>query len=297
MVFESTTYYKIIHSMNLRLAIQKKGRLSEDSLQLLKKAGIAISNRNKLTATASNFPLEVLYLRDDDIPQCVAEGVADIGIIGENVLLEKNVIAHNIKSLGFGKCRLSLATRREDDYTGIEWFQGKKIATSYPNILQKHLLQKGIKADIELVSGSVEIAPSIGLADGVFDIVSTGSTLIMNGLKEVEILTKSEAVLIANPKLKDEKQAILDQLLFRIDAVKNAEDYRYILLNAPNDKIAEITKVLPGIKSPTVLPLATNNWSSLHSVVKKDDFWEITDRLRAAGAQGILVIPIESMVF
>lgn len=280
----------------LKLAIQKGGRLSEKSLDLLQRCGIKVSNGGKLRAEAANFPLEVLYLRDDDIPQYVAEGVADIGIAGENVVLEKGFDLPIAEKLGFAKCRLSLAVRREESYTDLRWFNGKKIATSYPVVLQTFLSEKGIDAEIEQISGSVEIAPSIGLAEAVCDIVSTGSTLLANGLKEVETILRSEAVLIADPNLPEGKQALLDKLLFRMRAVENAGRNKYILLNAPNDAIGKITAILPGMKSPTVLPLATEGWSSLHSVVSEDDFWEVIDRLKAAGAEGILVCPIEKMV-
>lgn len=281
----------------LRIAIQKSGRLSEKSQALLKECGISIGNgTNKLKDLAANFPLEVLYLRDDDIPQYVADKVADVGILGENVVVETNKNVKVVEPLGFGKCRLSLAVKREENYSGVEFFQGKKLATSYPVILKSYLDKKGIHAEIEEISGSVEIAPGIGLADGVCDIVSTGSTLLMNGLKEVETVMKSQAVMITNPELEETKQAILEKLLFRIRAVRNAQKNKYILLNAPNTSIPEIVKMLPGMKSPTILPLAEEGWSSLHSVVKEDEFWEVIDKLRDLGAQGILVVPIEKMI-
>ncbi|MAX80495.1 MAG: ATP phosphoribosyltransferase [Crocinitomicaceae bacterium] len=280
----------------LRIAIQKSGRLSADSLNVLSECGIRVKNGGKLKAEAANFPLEALFLRDDDIPQYVADNVADIGILGQNVVIEKakNVVVQ--KTLGFSKCRLSLAVKREDEYTNTSWFEGKKIATSYPVILSKYLQEKGVNASIEEISGSVEIAPGIGLADGVCDIVSTGSTLLTNGLKEVETVMKSEAVLVSSPNLSTEKQALLDQLLFRLEAVQNAQQNKYILLNAPNAKLNEISALLPGMKSPTILPLAQEGWSSLHSVVKEDEFWEVIDQLKGLGAQGILVCPIEKMI-
>lgn len=247
-------------------------------------------------STASNFPLEVFYLRDDDIPQYVAEGVADIGIVGENEYLEKREKVEVINRPGFSRCRLSLAIRREEEYPGLAWFNGKKIATSYPVILSNFLKEKGVDATIEEISGSVEIAPSIGLAEGIFDIVSTGSTLLANGLKEVEVVLRSEAVLIANPSLSQEKRNLLDQILFRIKAANAARQHKYILLNAPNDKLDEIIQLLPGMRSPTVLPLANAGWSSVHSVIKEDDFWEVIDQLKEIGAEGILVCPIEKMI-
>lgn len=282
--------------MKLKIAVQKGGRLSEKSVELLKNCGIKVSNGGKLRSEATNFPLEVLYLRDDDIPQYVADGVADLGIVGENVVKEKKKAVEIAEALGFAKCRLSMAVQREIDYPGLDWFNGKKIATSYPNIVQKFLDEKGLTAEIEEISGSVEIAPSIGLADSVCDIVSTGSTLLANGLKEVETVDRSEAVLIQNMNLSAEKAELVEKLLFRIRAVNKADKFKYILLNAPNDSLDEITSLLPGMKSPTVLPLAKEGWSSLHSVVKEDEFWEVIDKLRSAGAEGILVCPIEKMV-
>jgi ATP phosphoribosyltransferase len=281
----------------LKIAIQKSGRLSEKSLQLLEECGIKIANGDrKLKATAQNFPIEILFLRDDDIPQYVEQGVADIGIIGENEVWEKNKKVKIIKQLGFAGCRMSLAIPKDETYTNLNFFEGKRIATSYPNILTNFFKKNDITVLIEEISGSVEIATSIGLADAIFDIVSTGSTLLMNGLKEVTTVTKSEAVLIANPNLSSENQEILDKLLFRINAVKEASKNKYILLNAPNVKINEICNVLPGIKSPTILPLLESNWSSLHSVINEDDYWDIIEKLKALGAEGILIIPIEKMI-
>lgn len=281
----------------LKIAIQKSGRLSEKSLKLLEECGIKISNGDrKLKAEAKNFPVEILFLRDDDIPQYVEQGVADIGILGENEVWEKNRNVLAIEKLGFAGCKLSLAIPKDENYTGTNYFQNKKIATSYPKILQKFFNDKGIKVSIEEIGGSVEIATGIGLADAIFDIVSTGSTLLMNGLKEVEVVTKSEAVLISNASLSEEKQEILDRLLFRIKAVKSAAENKYILLNAPNSALENICKALPGMKSPTILPLAEEGWSSLHSVVKEDEFWDVIDKLKAFGAEGILVVPIEKMV-
>jgi ATP phosphoribosyltransferase len=280
----------------LRIALQRSGRLSEQSTHLLHECGIHVSNGGKLRAEATNFPLEVLYLRDDDIPQYVADQVADIGILGENVVAEKGKNVKEIEQLGFGKCRLSLAVRREEEYTGTHWFNNKKIATSYPNILGTYLDRYGVRASIETLSGSVEIAPGIGLADGICDLVSTGSTLLTNGLKEVEVVMHSQAILVANTQLDPPKQAVLDKLLFRLRAVHTAKQNKYILLNAPNTTLDEICNLLPGMKSPTILPLALEGWSSLHSVVREDEFWEVIGRLKEAGAQGILVCPIEKMV-
>lgn len=281
----------------LRIAIQKSGRLSEESLKLIKECGISFVNSSlKLKTESTNFPLEILYLRDDDIPGYVADGVADIGIVGENVLVEEGMQQLAVEQLGFSKCRLSLAVPKADDYSDISDLQGKNIATSYPNLLQAYLDERGVQAHIHTISGSVEIAPSIGLADAICDIVSSGSTLISNGLKEVERVFKSQAVLIANQNLSEEKCGILDKLLFRIHAVQRAQRAKYILLNAPNDKVETISRLLPGIKSPTILPLAEEGWSSLHSVVNEDDFWDIIEKLRDAGAEGILVVPIEKMI-
>ncbi len=281
----------------LKIAVQKKGRLNEKSVELLKNCGIKLSNgSNKLKATAKNFPIEVLFLRDDDISQYVEQGVADIGILGENEVWErdKNVVIK--EKLGFAYCKMSLAIPKEEKYTGLDWFKNKKIATSYPKILNNFFKEKGIPVDIEEIGGSVEIAPGIGLAKAIFDIVSTGSTLMMNGLKEVEVVVKSEAVLISSPKINEEKQKLLDKLLFRIKAIRNASENKYILLNAPNSAIDNICSVLPGMKSPTILPLAVEGWSSLHSVVKEDEFWEVIDKLKNLGAQGILVTSIEKMI-
>lgn len=281
----------------LRIAVQKKGRLSDQSITLLRNCGVRVFTGGALCAPASNFPLELLLLRDDDIPRYVSEGVADVGIVGENVLQESAAQSvRTIEKLGFGRCRLSLAVPRESTYTGLDWFEGKQIATSYPRILNSYLQQNGVSAQIDKLSGSVEIAPAIGLASGICDIVSTGSTLKANGLWEVEEVMRSEAVLIAGKQLEQSQEAILDQLLFRIQAVQRAATSKYILLNAPDDKLEEIASILPGIKSPTVLPLLREGWSSLHSVVKEDKFWEIIDELRAAGAEGILVSGIEKMI-
>ncbi|WMX12907.1 MULTISPECIES: ATP phosphoribosyltransferase [unclassified Aureispira] len=281
----------------LRIAIQKSGRLTEKSMQLLSDCGIQLQNgKRKLLSPATNFPLEIYYLRDDDIPQYVEDGVADIGILGENVLLEEQAKVDKILDLGFAQCRLSLAIPKNEVYTGLDYWQGKKIATTYSNILRQYLKEKHIEADIHSISGSVEIAPSIGLAEGICDLVSSGSTLLSNGLKEVEVILKSQAVLIANQNLSLGKQQILEQLLFRIRAKQAAAHNKYILLNAPNDRIEAICALLPGMKSPSILPLKDKNWSSLHSVVQEQAFWEVIDKLKAAGAEGILVIPIEKMI-
>jgi len=281
----------------LRIAVQAKGRLNEDTMLLLSESGIKLeSGKRLLLLPARNFPLEVLFLRDDDIPQSVADGVADIGIVGENEYAEKKKNVMLTKRLGFSKCRLSLAIPKEIDYTDISWFDGKVIATSYPEILSDFLKEKNVKAEIHVITGSVEIAPSIGLSDGIFDIVSSGSTLITNHLKEVEVLMKSEALLISNPKLTPEKQTILDELLFRFDAVKMAEDKKYVLMNVPTENIDKIIEVLPGIKSPTIMPLAKEGWNSLHAVIDEKRFWDIIGKLKALGAEGILVVPIEKMI-
>lgn len=283
--------------MILRIAIQKSGRLQEGSLALLKESGLSFSNgRDQLKAPARNFPAEVLFLRDDDIPQYVEDRVADIGIVGENVVAEKKKKIEVVKHLDFAKCRLSLAVPRSEEYTGLEWLNGKNIATSYPNIVQDFLAKNKIKAGIHEISGSVEIAPGIGLAEAICDLVSTGSTLLSNGLKEVQVIMQSEAVLISNAELSREKQAILDKLLFRIEAVKKAKNNKYILLNCPDESIEKITSIIPGMKSPTIMPLNRKGWSSLHSVVDENDFWEKIDQLRSLGAEGILVIPIEKMI-
>ncbi|GAA4069306.1 ATP phosphoribosyltransferase [Flavobacterium cheonanense] len=281
----------------LKIAVQKSGRLSEKSLQLLEECGIKISNgERKLKAVAQNFPVEILFLRDDDIPQYVEQGVADIGILGENEVWEKVKEVNIIQQLGFAGCRMSLAIPKDEVYTDLNYFQGKRIATSYPKILIDFFAKNNITVFIEEISGSVEIATSIGLADAVFDIVSTGSTLLMNGLKEVATVTKSEAVLISNPNLTPENQAILDKLLFRMQAVREGKQNKYILLNAPNSAIERICSLLPGMKSPTILPLVNKDWSSLHSVIKEDDYWEIIEQLKNLGAEGILIIPIEKMI-
>jgi ATP phosphoribosyltransferase len=281
----------------LKIAVQKSGRLSEKSIELLKNCGIKLQNGDrKLKTTAENFPIEILFLRDDDIPQYVEQGVADIGILGENEVWEKGKDVLEIQNLGFAGCKMSLAIPKDATYSGIEYFKNKKIATSYPKILKTYFDANNIAVEIEEIGGSVEIAPGIGLADGIFDIVSSGSTLLMNGLKEVEVVKKSSAVLIANKNLSGENTAILDKLLFRIKAVLASQENKYILLNAPNTAIDAITKMLPGVKSPTILPLAEEGWSSIHSVVKEDDFWTVIDNLKALGAEGILVIPIEKMI-
>lgn len=281
----------------LKIAIQKSGRLSEKSLELIAETGIDVTNgKRKLVATSPNFPIQLLYLRDDDIPQYVADGVADIGIVGENEVEEKAKNVELAERLGFAKCRISLAIPQDVPYDGVEYFNGKKIATSYPVILQKFLDKNNVNAEIHEISGSVEIAPGIGLADSIFDIVSSGSTLISNRLKEVEKVMFSEAVVIKTPGLSSEKEKILSDLLFRIQSVRRSRHNKYVLLNAPNDKLDEIIKILPGMKSPTVLPLAEKGWSSVHSVLQEDDFWEKIDQLKSLGAQGILVIPIEKMI-
>jgi len=282
----------------LRIAIQTKGRLNEESLLLLEETGIKlIDGKRRLISSAKNFPLEVLYLRDDDIPQCVADGVADVGIVGKNEMDEQKKLVEVIKYLGFSKCRLSLAIPKDLTYQGIQWFEGKKIATSYPSILRDYLNQNNIQSDIHFIAGSVEIAPGIGLADAIFDIVSSGSTLVSNRLKEVEVVMKSEAVMIADPALSREKQAILDELIFRIESVENGKGKKYILLNAPNEKMEQIIKVLPGMTSPTLMPLAKPGWSSLHSVITESEFWEVIGNLKRNGAEGILVLPIEKIIF
>lgn len=281
----------------LRIAVQSKGRLFDDTMNLLNEADIKISsNKRTLLVKSSNFPLEVLYLRDDDIPQSVATGIADIGIVGENEFLERNENADIVYRLGFSKCRLSLAIPKAADYNGIEWFNGKKIATSYPVILKKFLDELNINAEIHVITGSVEISPGIGLADGIFDIVSSGSTLVSNNLQEVEVVMKSEAVLIANKNLDKDKQELLDQMMFRFKAVRNAEDKKYVRMNVPKTHLKEIIDVLPGLKSPTVIPLADDEWCSVHTVLDEKRFWEIIGRLKEMGAQGILVTPIEKMI-
>ncbi|HOW09214.1 MAG TPA: ATP phosphoribosyltransferase [Bacteroidales bacterium] len=282
---------------NLKIAIQKKGRLSETSHKLLEECGIKFSNgADVLKTNAVNFPVEILFLRDDDIPQYVEQQVADIGILGENIVFEKNKDVDILEKLGFAQCRLSLAIPKEAVFTGMEFFSNRKIATSYPRLLTNYLNENNITAEIEEISGSVEIAPGIGLADAVCDIVSSGSTLMTNGLKEVVTIMKSQAVIISNRNLDEGRQKILDKLLFRVRAVKNARENKYILLNAPLEALPQICKILPGMKSPTILPLEEKGWCSIHSVVKEDEFWERIDQLKNAGAQGILVIPIEKMV-
>ena len=281
----------------LRIAVQAKGRLFEETMALLEESDIKLSSSKRtLLVQSTNFPVEVLFLRDDDIPQSVATGVADIGIVGENEYVEKEEDAVIIKRLGFSKCRLSLAIPKDIDYPGLQWFDNKKIATSYPVILKKHMQANGIKAEVHVITGSVEVAPGIGLADAIFDIVSSGSTLVSNRLKEVEVIMKSEALLIANKELSEEKKEVLNELLFRMDAVKTAEDKKYVLMNAPKEKLNEIIDVLPGMKSPTVMPLAQEGWCSVHTVLDEKRIWEIIGKLKALGAEGILVLPIEKMI-
>lgn len=281
----------------LRIAVQSKGRLFEETMTLLQEADIKISPKKRsLLEQASNFPIEVLFLRDDDIPQSVANGVADLGIVGENEYVERNEDAEIVRRLGFSKCRLSLAIPKDVEYPGLSWFEGRKVATSYPGILKNYMEKNGVKTDIHVITGSVEIAPGINLADAIFDIVSSGSTLVSNRLKEVEVVMKSEALLIGNKNLADEKKAILEELLFRIEAVKAAEDKKYVLMNAPTGKLKEIIEVLPGMKSPTIMPLAQEGWSSVHTVLDQKCFWEIIGKLKALGAEGILVLPIEKMI-
>lgn len=289
-------YVQKMKDQKIRIAVQKGGRLHDSSLELLRSCGIKVENfSNKLRTQANNFPLEVLFLRDDDIPSCVADGVADIGIVGENLLVETGSKVDTALRLGFGKCRLSIALPREKSYSELKDLEGLRIATSYTTILETFLKEKNIKADIHPISGSVEIAPSIGLADAIFDIVSTGSTLTMNGLKEVELVMRSEALLISNPNLSPEAAELLRKIVFRIQAVQKAKANKYILLNAPNEKIDTICRILPGMNSPTIVPLAMEGWSSLHSVVNEDEFWEVIESLKANGAEGILVVPIEKM--
>ena len=290
------TRFKTIYDM-LRIAVQSKGRLYDETMELLQESGISLGvSKRTLLVQAGNFPVEVLFLRDDDIPQSVAGGVADVGIVGENEFVERAEKADVIKRLGFSRCRLSLAIPKAVDYPGVEWFNGKKIATSYPGILKSFLKEKGIKAETHVITGSVEIAPGIGLADAIFDIVSSGSTLVSNNLREVEVVMQSEALLIGNSKMDAEKKAILEELLFRFDAVKAAQGKKYIMMNVPDDRMSEVLAELPGIKSPTVMPLATKGWSSVHTVLDEKRFWEIIGKLKAAGAEGILVLPIEKMI-
>jgi ATP phosphoribosyltransferase len=281
----------------LRIAVQKSGRLYEDSVQLLKECGIDLRNvKDRLRTVSENFPLEVFFLRDDDIPEYVEDGVADIGIVGQNVLLEKGRKVNTVESLGFGKCRLSIAVPKAFDYGGVKDLEGKRIATSYPSLVKSYLSDNHVNASIHEISGSVEIAPGIGLSDAVADLVSSGGTLFMNGLKEVDIILESQAVMIAKSNLTPAQQSILDKLLFRIRAVKKAKKTKYILLNAPNDQLEKIIAILPGMRSPTVLPLAQSGWSSVHSVLSEDEFWDRIEKLKDAGAEGILVVPIEKMI-
>ncbi|MDB4293199.1 ATP phosphoribosyltransferase [Maribacter sp.] len=283
--------------MKIRIAIQKSGRLNQDSLQILKDCGISIDNgKDQLKASSRNFPMEVFYLRNGDIPQYLRDGVVDIAIIGENVLIEKGEDIAVAEKLGFSKCKVSLAIPKSIQYDSIKDFEGKRIATSYPNTVKNYLKEKGVNADLHIISGSVEIAPNIGLADAICDIVSSGSTLFKNNLKEVEVMLKSEAVLAVSPQISEERKQLLQQLQFRIQAVLRARQSKYVLLNAPNEKLTDIIALLPGMRSPTVLPLAEEGWSSVHTVIKKDKFWEVIDELKQAGAEGILVCPIEKMV-
>ena len=281
----------------LRIAVQAKGRLYDETMSFLEESDIKLNpTKRTLLVQSTNFPLEVLFLRDDDIPQSVATGIADIGIVGENEYVEKGEEAEIVKRLGFSKCRLSLAIPKDADYSGVKWFDGKKIATSYPGILSAYLRKQQVKADIHVITGSVEVSPGIGLSDAIFDIVSSGSTLVSNSLKEVEVVMKSEALLIGNRNLSEEKREILKELLFRMDAVKTAEDKKYVLMNAPKEKLEQILAVLPGMKSPTVMPLAQEDWCSVHTVLDEKCFWEIIGKLKALGAEGILVLPIEKMI-
>lgn len=281
----------------LRIAIQKSGRLHDESLKILKDCGISINNgKDQLRVEAANFPLEIFYLRNGDIPQYLRDGIADLAIVGENLLYEKGDDLMIQRRLGFSKCKVSLAVPKHSDFKNVKGLEGKQIATSYPNTLQKYLDKHGVKANIHLITGSVEIAPNIGLADAICDIVSSGSTLFKNNLKEYDVILKSEAVLTSSPSLNEGKQNLLDKLLFRIDAVLKAENTKYVLLNAPNDKLEEIIKVLPGMRSPTVMPLAESNWSSVHTVIQQEKFWDIIDELKSAGAESILVSPIEKMI-
>ena len=281
----------------LRIAVQKKGRLLEESIDLLRECGIKIDNgRDQLKAPARNFPAEVLYLRNSDIPQYIQDGVADVGIIGENTLIEKEKEHEIVQPLGFSKCRLSLATPRGEPYGSVHELAGRRIATSYPNSLRAYLRKQGVAAEIHEISGSVEIAPSIGLADAVCDLVSSGSTLFKNGLEEQEVILRSQAVIAASPRIDADRRSILDRLVFRVKSVLTARNQKYLLMNVPNDRVATIAKMLPGMRSPTVLPLAQDGWSSVHTVISEDSFWEIIDQLRAAGAEGILIVPIAKMI-
>ncbi len=281
----------------LRIAVQSKGRLFDDTMNLLSEADIKVSaSKRTLLVQSSNFPLEVLYLRDDDIPQSVASGVADIGVVGENEFIERGEDAEIISRLGFSKCRLSLAIPKDIDYRGVNWFNGKKIATSYPNILRHYMQEQNVDCEIHVITGSVEISPGIGLADGIFDIVSSGSTLVSNNLREVEVVMQSEALLIGNKNMSAHKRSTLDEMLFRFKAVKDAEDKKYVRMNAPKARLQEIVSVLPGLKSPTIIPLADDEWCSVHTVLDQKRFWEIIGKLKEMGAQGILVTPIEKMI-
>ncbi|MBE6322883.1 MAG: ATP phosphoribosyltransferase [Paludibacteraceae bacterium] len=281
----------------LRIAVQAKGRLFEETMTMLSESSIKVEpSKRTLLVPAKNFPVEVLFLRDDDIPQVVASGIADVGVVGENEFVERKEHADIIKRLDFSKCRLSLAIPKAVDYQGLSWFNGKRIATSYPGILKDFLDKNNVKAEIYVITGSVEVSPAIGVADCIFDIVSSGSTLVSNNLKEVEVVMKSEALLIGHPGLSDDKKKILDELLFRFASYKNAEGNKYIIMNIPNDKIPEVCKLLPGMKSPTVTPLVEKGWSSLQSVIREDSFWDIISQLKALGAEGILVVPIEKMI-
>ena len=281
----------------LKIAVQKKGRLNDESIELLKKCGVKFNNgKDQLKVASHNFPAELLFLRNSDIPNYVKDGVADIAILGENTVIEKGQKLDIVERLGFSKCKLSLAVPKDTEYPGVQFFEGKKIATSYPVTLQQYLDKHNINAEIHMISGSVEIAPNIGLADGICDLVSSGSTLFKNGLKECEEIIQSEACLVATPGLSGEKKEILDKLMFRINAVHTAKRNKYVLLNAPNDKLDAIIKALPGMKSPTVLPLAKEGWSSVHSVINEGDFWNAIDNLKDNGAEGILIVPIEKMV-
>lgn len=283
--------------MKLRIAVQSKGRLNEDTMALLAEAGLKIStSKRTLLVSARNFPVEILFLRDDDIPQTVADGVADAGIVGLNELVEQGAQADIARHLGFGACRLSIAIPKDQEYVGVQWLSGRKIATSYPAILRRFLEEKGVQAEIHVITGSVEISTGIGLADAIFDIVSSGSTLVSNNLKEVERVLESDAVLITTPGLCEEKQSILQELLFRISSVMSAADKKYVLMNAPREAVDAIVGVLPGIKSPTIMPLAQEGWCSIHTVLDEECFWDIIGRLKTAGAQGILVLPIEKMI-
>ncbi len=281
----------------LRIAVQSKGRLHDDTMQLLSDCGVKLAtSKRALLEKAENFPVEVLFLRDDDIPQCVADGVADVGIVGENEYEERGADAAVLRHLGFGRCRLSLAVPKAVQYDGLRWFDGKRVATSYPRILERFFKEKGISADIHVITGSVEVSPGIGLSDAIFDIVSSGSTLVSNNLKEVETVMHSDAVLIAGRGLTEEKRATIDELLFRLEAVMNAREKKYVLMNVPSERLEDVLSVLPGMKSPTVMPLATEGWNSVHTVIESRNLWTIIGRLKELGAQGILVVPIEKMI-